>query len=76
MTEIRNITEFPDSIPQAHYFRVYRCPTCPNAHIVLFNVDDEPFAQFVIAPENLMNIIKDSNQVFGFSHKVLPFRKD
>lgn len=64
--DILNITEFPDYIPQARYFRLYRCPSCPNAHIVLFNEEDEPFAQFVIGPPNLQMIIVDANRIYDF----------
>lgn len=63
--EIYSIAEFPDEIPQARYFRVYYCPSCPNAHIVLFNEEDEPFAQMVIAPYNLRNITRDCTRVYG-----------
>lgn len=65
MSHILSIEEFPDEIPSARYFRVYSCPSCHNAHIVLFTEDDVPFAQFTVAQLNLQRIIVDCNVVFG-----------
>jgi hypothetical protein len=61
--EIFDITDFPDPIPQASYFRVYKCPTCPNAHIVLFDENDDPFAQFVVGQVNVKRIVEDCERV-------------
>jgi predicted nucleic acid-binding Zn ribbon protein len=62
--EILDISDFPDPIAQASYFRVYKCPTCPNAHIVLFDNNDTPFAQFAVNHANVMRIIKDTGLIF------------
>ncbi len=61
--EILDISDFPDAIPQARYFRVYKCPTCPNAHIVLFDENDNPFAQFVVGEVNVKRIVDDCGRV-------------
>ncbi|HEX3522789.1 MAG TPA: hypothetical protein VHT52_11965 [Stellaceae bacterium] len=31
-------------------FEIFICPACPNAHIVLFDSDDMPFAQMTVGP--------------------------
>jgi phosphatidylserine decarboxylase len=62
-TEIYDIAEFPDPIQQASHFRIYKCSSCPNAHIVLFDENDNPFAQFVVGPINVKRIIQDCERV-------------
>jgi hypothetical protein len=45
------VEEHPDANPRsAARFEIFICPACPNAHVVLFDSKDEPFAQMTVGP--------------------------
>jgi hypothetical protein len=68
MGEARNIVELAEiwdgKIPLSFRFEVFECIACPNAHIVLFNENDEPFAQMTVGPIQLGVINAGCEQVF------------
>lgn len=61
---IYSITEFPDAIPMATSIRVYKCPSCRNAHVVLFDLEDNPMAQFTMASKTLDYVNAHAKVVF------------
>lgn len=63
----RSLTQLPgkpEPLPQALRFEIMHCPSCPNAHIILFDEADHPFAQMVIGPANLQRVIVDANAIY------------
>jgi hypothetical protein len=67
--EARNITDLAQvwngSIPLSDRFEVFECVACNNAHIVLFNENDEPFAQMTVGPLQLSVINDGCEDVFA-----------
>lgn len=73
MPDIPHIRELDSyEFPQARSFRVHYCHSCPNAHVVLFDDQDEPIAQFVIGKLNLQRLITDANVIFDRHDKPPP----
>lgn len=65
---VKNLLEvdYPDEgIESAVRFEVCECPSCPNAHIVLYNEANEPFAQMTLGPSQLRTLIGGCEEVFG-----------
>lgn len=51
---VHYLNKHPDrflKVPQAHSVEMFKCETCPNIHVVLFDKNGKPFAQFVYGPE-------------------------
>jgi hypothetical protein len=66
--EARQLTDLAEvwdrNIPLSARFEVFECIACPNAHIVLFDEDDKPFAQMTVGPLQLGVICAGCEDVF------------
>jgi hypothetical protein len=56
-----------ENVPLSDHFEVFECESCPNAHIVLFDDKDEPFAQMTVGPQQLATINAACEHVFAVS---------
>jgi hypothetical protein len=49
-------------IPDAHSVTVFYCDHCDQPHFVLLDSDDKPFAQAVIDPDFLLNVLAENQK--------------
>jgi hypothetical protein len=48
MRDIMDLSSFRE-FPSAHHFGVYKCQSCPNAHVVLFDEESTPIAEMTVS---------------------------
>jgi len=54
-----------DDIPQAFKVQAMMCGNCNNVHIVLFDEDEEPYAQFSLDKEGLDVLMAEIHTALG-----------
>lgn len=62
--DLMDLARYGKSLATADHFQVFHCPTCRNAHVVLFDENDEPFAQMTVGPTQLRVINDGCHAVF------------
>jgi len=54
-----------DQVPRADHFRVMRCDDRSHAHIVLFDEQERPIADFTVNEINVEHLTRECERVFA-----------